>query len=207
MTLENERKSQLTIGKIAVCAIFTALIAVGAFIKIPVPVCPFTLQTLFVVLAGLMLGEKYGALSAAAYLALGLIGIPIFTQGGGIYYIFKPTFGYIIGFCLGAYVTGRVARGTFVRRTFVRGTSVRGTSNPSFGRLFAAALAGIACVYLVGVPYYYLLCNLVINSPIAIGTVMIYCFLLTLPGDILSCVIAALLAKRTLPILRKNGLI
>ena len=192
MTLENERKSQLTIGKIAVCAIFTALIAVGAFIKIPVPVCPFTLQTLFVALTGLMLGEKYGALSAAAYLALGLIGIPIFTQGGGIYYIFKPTFGYIIGFCLGAYVTGRVARGT---------------SNPSFGRLFAAAPAGIACVYLVGVPYYYLLCNLVINSPIAIGTVMLYCFLLTLPGDILSCVIAAFLAKRTLPILRKNGLI
>lgn len=202
MTTENERKSQLTIGKIAVCAIFTALIAVGAFIKIPVPVCPFTLQTLFVVLAGLMLGEKYGALSAAAYLALGLIGIPIFTQGGGIYYIFKPTFGYIIGFCLGAYVTGRIARGMLIR-----GTSVRRTSNPSFGRLFAAALAGIACVYLVGVPYYYLLCNLVINSPIAIGTVMLYCFLLTLPGDILSCAIAALLAKRTLPILRKNGLI
>ncbi len=202
MTTENERKSQLTIGKIAVCAIFTALIAVGAFIKIPVPVCPFTLQTLFVALAGLMLGEKYGALSAAAYLALGLIGIPIFTQGGGIYYIFKPTFGYIIGFCLGAYVTGRIARGTSIRGMFVRRSS-----NPSFGRLFAAALAGIACVYLVGVPYYYLLCNLVINSPIAIGTVMLYCFLLTLPGDILSCVIAALLAKRTLPILRKNGLI
>ena len=201
MTFERE-KSGLTVGKIAICAVFTALIAVGAFIKIPVPVCPFTLQTLFVALAGLMLGEKYGALSAAAYLALGLIGIPIFTQGGGIYYIFKPTFGYIIGFCLGAYVTGRIARRTFVRRT-----SVRGTSNPSFGRLFAAALAGIACVYLVGVPYYYLLCNLVINSPIAIGTVMLYCFLLTLPGDILSCVIAALLAKRTLPILRKNGLI
>ena len=199
MTSENERvlrenagKPKLTIGKIAVCAIFTALIAAGAFIKIPVPVCPFTLQTLFVVLAGLMLGEKYGALSAAAYLALGLIGIPIFTQGGGIYYIFKPTFGYIIGFCLGAYVTGRIARGI---------------SNPSFGRLFVAALAGIACVYLVGVPYYYLLCNLVINSPIAIGTVMLYCFLLTLPGDVLSCVIAALLAKRVLPILRKNGLI
>ena len=201
MTFKRE-KSGLTVGKIAICAVFTALIAVGAFIKIPVPVCPFTLQTLFVALAGLMLGEKYGALSAAAYLALGLIGIPIFTQGGGIYYIFKPTFGYIIGFCLGAYVTGRIAH-----RTFVRGTSVRGTSNPSFGRLFAAALAGIACVYLVGVPYYYLLCNLVINSPIAIGTVMLYCFLLTLPGDILSCVIAALLAKRTLPILRKNGLI
>ena len=201
MTFKRE-KSGLTVGKIAICAVFTALIAVGAFIKIPVPVCPFTLQTLFVALAGLMLGEKYGALSAAAYLALGLIGIPIFTQGGGIYYIFKPTFGYIIGFCLGAYVTGRIAH-----RTFVRGTSVRGTSNPSFGRLFAAALAGIACVYLVGVPYYYLLCNLVINSPIAIGTVMLYCFLLTLPGDILSCVIAALLAKRVLPILRKNGLI
>ncbi len=186
------RNSGLTIKKMAACAIFTALIAVGAFIKIPVPVCPFTLQTLFVVLAGLMLGKKYGALSAAVYLALGLIGIPIFTQGGGIYYVFKPTFGYIIGFCLGAYVAGYIAE----KR-----------EEPSFARLLAAALAGIGCVYLIGVPYYYILCNLVINSPIAIGTVMLYCFLLTLPGDILSCVIAALFTKRVKPILRKNGLL
>ncbi len=184
--------SGFTIKKITVCAIFTALIAVGAFIKIPVPVCPFTLQTLFVALAGLMLGRKYGTISAIVYMALGLAGVPVFTQGGGIYYIFKPTFGYIIGFCAGAFVTGHIARSV---------------AYPSLQRLIAAALTGMLCVYLIGVPYYYVLCNMVIGSPIAIGKVMVYCFLMTLPGDILSCVLAALFTKRTLPVLRKNGLI
>ena len=45
------------------CGLFTALIAVGAFIKIPVPVVPFTLQYLFTMMAGLLLGPKLGALS------------------------------------------------------------------------------------------------------------------------------------------------
>lgn len=78
------------------CALFTALIAVGAFIKIPIPVVPFTLQYLFTMLAGILLGS----LSVLAYMILGLIGLPIFSEGGGIGYVFKPSFGYIIGFAL-----------------------------------------------------------------------------------------------------------
>ena len=80
------------------CALFTALIAVGAFIRIPVPVVPFTLQYLFTMLAGLLLGAKRGAGSVTVYMLLGLAGLPIFTEGGGISYLFKPSFGYIIGF-------------------------------------------------------------------------------------------------------------
>ena len=61
--------------------IFTALIAVGAFIRIPVPVCPFTLQLLFTTLAGLLLGSRRGAGAVLVYLALGLAGVPVFTEG------------------------------------------------------------------------------------------------------------------------------
>ena len=75
------------------CGLFTALIAVGAFIKIPVPVVPFTLQYLFTMMAGLLLGPKLGALSVTFYMLLGLAGLPIFSEGGGIWYIFKPSFG------------------------------------------------------------------------------------------------------------------
>ena len=78
------------------CSLFTALIAVGAFIKIPIPVVPFTLQFLFTTLAGLLLGSKMGAVSVIAYMVLGLVGLPIFSEGGGIWYVFKPSFGYIM---------------------------------------------------------------------------------------------------------------
>ena len=65
------------------CAIFTALIAIGAFIRIPVPVVPFTLQFLFTTLAGVLLGSRLGATSVVLYIALGLLGVPVFAEGGG----------------------------------------------------------------------------------------------------------------------------
>ncbi|MDY4173184.1 MAG: biotin transporter BioY, partial [Evtepia sp.] len=89
------------------CSLFTALIAVGAFLRIPIPVLPFTLQFLFTTLAGLLLGPRQGTISVAAYLLLGLAGLPIFTEGGGFWYVLKPSFGYLIGFCVGTYLTGR----------------------------------------------------------------------------------------------------
>jgi len=89
-------------------ALFAALTAVGAFIKIPIPYVPFTLQYFFCALAGIILGSKLGALSQIIYVAVGLVGAPVFTDGGGITYIFKPTFGYLIGFIVAAYVIGKI---------------------------------------------------------------------------------------------------
>ena len=62
------------------CGLFTALIAVGAFIKIPIPVVPFTLQYLFTMMAGLLLGPKLGAMAVTFYMLLGLIGLPILRR-------------------------------------------------------------------------------------------------------------------------------
>ena len=97
---------KITTKDMIMCALFTALIAVGAFIKVPVPVVPFTLQFLFTMLAGLILGGRLGAISVGLYAVLGLVGLPIFAEGGGIWYVLKPSFGYIIGFALGSLVTG-----------------------------------------------------------------------------------------------------
>lgn len=94
--------------EIVLFGLFTALIAIGAFIRIPVPVCPFTLQLLFTTLAGLLLGSRKGALSVALYVLLGLVGVPVFTEGGGPSYIFQPTFGYLVGFIAGAWLTGKL---------------------------------------------------------------------------------------------------
>ena len=167
------------------CSLFTALIAVGAFIKIPVPVVPFTLQYLFTMLAGLLLGSRQGTISVVAYMLLGLAGLPIFSEGGGLGYVFKPSFGYIIGFCLGTYVTGRIAEHLKKKTVF---------------RYLFANLAGLMVVYACGMIYYYIVCNYVINTPIGIWPLILYCFLLAVPGDIALSVLGAVIAKRVRPV-------
>lgn len=174
---------------LAYCGLFTALIAVGAFIKIPVPVVPFTLQFLFTTLAGLLLGHKWGTVSVVAYTVLGLVGLPIFTQGGGFGYVLIPSFGYIIGFCLGTFVTGLMAE------------RARKKTVP---RYMLANFVGLLIVYAVGMIYYYIICNYVIDTPIAFGPLFLYCFVLAVPGDICLCILAALLVKRVKPILDRR---
>lgn len=98
-----QRKSTLSLVMIAM---FAALTAIGAFIKVPLPVVPFTLQIVFVLLAGSLLGSRNGLLSQSVYIGIGLVGLPVFTQGGGITYVLQPTFGFLIGFAMAAYVVG-----------------------------------------------------------------------------------------------------
>ena len=168
------------------CSLFTALIAVGAFIKIPVPVVPFTLQFLFTTLAGLLLGSRKGAISVVAYMILGLTGLPIFSEGGGFWYVIKPSFGYIIGFCIGTYVTGLIAERM---------------KEKTVPRYMLANFIGLLIVYAVGMIYYYIICNYVIDTPIALWPLFLYCFVLAVPGDICLCILAAALVKRVKPIL------
>ena len=66
-------------------ALFAVLIGVGAFIKLPISIVPVTLQTLFVILAALILKEK-AVYSVLLYIGIGLLGIPVFASGGGISY-------------------------------------------------------------------------------------------------------------------------
>lgn len=160
---------------VALIAIFTAFVAVGAFIRIPIPVVPFTLQFLFTMLAGILLGGRRGSISVVSYVLLGLIGLPIFADGGGAFYVLHPTFGYLIGFCLGTYVTGKM---------------VWKTKEPSAKRLLVACFSGLAIVYACGMIYYWAICTFYIGTGIGIWTLFLYCFLLAVPGDILLCFLA-----------------
>lgn len=120
------------------------------------------------------------ALFTALTAAGAFIRVPVFTEGGGPGYIFQPTFGYLIGFIAGAWLTGRIREGA------------RGL--PSVKRLLAADFAGLLVVYLFGMVYVYALNNFVLGTPIGIWPVVLYCFILAVPGDICLCVLAAMLA-------------
>ena len=93
---------KLTVRELVLCGLFIALITVGTFIRIPIGNDVYTLQFLFTLLAGLVLGARLGALAVGAYVLLGLVGVPVFATGGGFGYIAQPTFGYLLGFILQA---------------------------------------------------------------------------------------------------------
>ena len=135
MTAEQGRTKEIVLF-----GLFTALTAIGAFIRIPVPVCPFTLQLLF-----------------------------------------TPTFGYLIGFIAGAWVTGRIREIT---------------GGKSFGQILLANLSGLLVVYLFGMVYVYIINNFYLGTPIGIWPVVLYCFILAVPGDICLCLLAAVMARR-----------
>ncbi|MCI1944032.1 biotin transporter BioY [Clostridium luticellarii] len=162
-------------------SIFAALTAIGAFIRIPIPFVPFTLQWLFCALSGILLGARLGALSQVLYVGMGLAGIPIFTEGGGLSYIFKPTFGYLIGFIAAAYVIGKLS------------SRIR---NTSFIKSLLCVLSGLFFVYLFGVLHLYLIYNLYMGDRKTIGWAIFYGFIICVGGDLVISVSVAFLSLK-----------
>lgn len=166
--------------------LFAALIAAGAFIKIPIPVVPITLQYIFVNISALLLGKK-GAIPVAIYVLTGLCGIPIFTMGGGFSYVLKPTFGYLIGFIVGAF-----ASGTFIDKL----------KSANFKTMIISGIINIILIYIFGLVYYYLIVNYYIpDSSINIDRLLLLGLLPTVPGDVISCLVSALICVRLKKIL------
>ena len=149
----------------------------------------FTLQFFFVLLAALLLGPRRACLSVGVYLALGLVGVPIFAAGGGPGYLLRPTFGFLLGFVAAAYVTAVVA--------------ARIARNMRFFPLLFATVLGMLAYYALGMLYFYGLSNYVIHMPVTWGTGAGQLLsLVTLPGDFVLCSLASLLAPRLMRALR-----
>ena len=161
--------------KLTLCALFAALIAIGTHIKIPTPLLPLTFQTLFVVLSGLVLGRRYGALSVCVYVVAGVMGLPVFTGSA-----LNPTFGYIVGFIPGAWLSGYIAE----------------RFKPCFMTWTLGAVAGIAVIYAVGIPYYYVMSKYYIGNEIGAKTLLLYFVLMPIPGDVAKSILAGLIVQR-----------
>jgi len=178
---------RLSTRDLIITALFTALTAVGAIISIPIGPIPITLQTLFVVLAGLILGAKLGALSQIVYVALGLIGLPVFSGGtGGLASVVRPSFGFLLGYIVAAYVIGKLTE-----------------KNKSLSRIIISVVVGSFIIYLIGVPYFYFIFKNYLGNSIDFYGALKYACIPFIPGDIIKAIIAITLAKELIPRLSK----
>jgi biotin transport system substrate-specific component len=134
-TYLHTRVSHSTIIRILAIFGFAALTALGARLTLDWQPVPLTLQVLCVLLAGLTLGAKDGALSQLAYVAAITAGLPFDAGGLGTAAWLRPSAGYLIGFIAGAFVAGYLAEKGFGRATVLR---------------FLAGLAGVAVIYAIG---------------------------------------------------------
>jgi biotin transport system substrate-specific component len=174
--------------EIILCGMFAALIAVGAFIKLDIPLplytMHFTLQWFFVLMAGFLLGEKLGSISVLVYILIGLLGVPVFAAGGGLTYIFRPGFGFLLGFIPAAYFIGLLSR--------------KMKCNSALKMIVPAAVGEIV-YYTVGAVYFYMIKNFYVGAPVTWSVVIVdYCLITVLP-DFLLCVFAAVFCHKLKP--------
>lgn len=180
---------RIPVRALALTALFAALTAIGAYIRIPTPWSAFTLQVFFVFMAGALLGPRYGALSQGVYVLLGLVGIPVFIGGGGPTYVLQPTFGFLLSYIPAAAVVGLLCRGG---------------EAPGFWRIVLACLAGLAVIYAIGLPYMGLILNVYMGRAMSAWGVVKGGMLLFLPYDAVKIVLTGVLAKALIPMLRKQ---
>lgn len=176
-------------------ALMAALIAVGAMVMLPVGPVPVTLQTLFVALAGLVLGPARGGGAMLLYVLAGVMGLPVFSGGkAGFAHLLGPTGGYLFGFACMACIAGfgglRGLRGREAGDTPIRPSHV--------ALALCCCLAGLAVAYLAGAA------RLMQVLGIDAGYAMTVGVLPFLPGDVVKIVLAVaawrfLAVRRLLP--------
>lgn len=173
-------------------AMFAALTAIGAFIRIETPFVPFTLQYLFCAYSGVLLGFRKALYSQLLYVGIGLIGIPVFTKGGGPAYVLQPTFGYLIGFIFCAALIGWL---------------VEKNKTLTFTNLLLPILGGLTALYVCGVPYLYGIVNFYLGKPMPFSVAVTAGFTPFILQDLVMSGLVALTALKVIPILRRAGLI
>lgn len=186
MSVSVEQKNDLNISNQLLMTVYSslmaALIAVGAFIAIPIGPVPIVLQNLFVMLAGLLLGARWGMASVGLYLLAGICGLPVFSGGGaGLGHFFGPTGGYLISYLPAVFIVGFVAKRSSA--LVVRAGSLVGAH---------------VIIYALGVTWLKVATGMTFAKAMTVGMVP---FLL---GDVIKIVAAVLIARALAPMIPKK---
>lgn len=161
-------------------SLLAALIASGAYLAIPIGPVPIVLQNLFVFLAGLLLGSRWGLASVGVYLLAGALGLPVFAGGvGGIGRFVGPTGGYLVGFAPAVYVIGRITEKFETRVVFD----------------VAAMVLGSTVIYFFGIAWLKVLTGMTLSKTLMVGMVPF------IPGDILKIAAAVPITRALRPMI------
>jgi len=162
-------------------SLLAALMAAGAYLAIPIGPVPIVLQNMFVLLAGLLLGSRWGLASVAVYLLTGACGLPVFAGGlGGIGRIVGPTGGYLIGYLPAVFITGYISEKTAKRMCYD----------------ILAMICGTIVLYACGLAWLKILTGMTWSKIMMVG---MYPFLI---GDALKIAAAAVIARALRPVMR-----
>jgi biotin transport system substrate-specific component len=182
--MNETNRSLLATFQLVLVAVLVALLVISANLKLVVGPVPLTMQPLLVILSGVLLGRK-GWLAVTIYLLMGLAGFPFFTTGGGPAYIFKPSFGFLLGFVPAAFLAG-----WFTELKLFKGAA---------WNVLLGSVLGMIVVYLVGLGYIPLAGTL-FGSPVAVMAQI----LPTLPAMILGDLIKIAVVTSIAPVLLKE---
>ena len=160
-----------------------AVTAAAAQIAIPISPVPFTLQVLAVILSGLLLGVRHGALAQAIYVLVGAVGVPVFAGfKGGLGVVLGPTGGYLISYPIAAAVAGIAAY-----------TVARTSRRKALWTGFLWGCAGLAVIYALGATWLAVVAGLSPTDALAAGVLPFVIF------DLIKVALAAIVAVATAP--------
>lgn len=175
----------MDLRRIIIIALFSALMVAGAYIAIPIGPVPITLQTIFVILAGILGGRRVGAASVAVYLTLGAIGLPVFSGGiGGFGHLAGPTGGFLLSWLIAAPLAGLFSDIGFRKAS----QNDKVTKAQLLWIILGATLATVV-LYAIGIPFLKVVLDISWSKSLAIGLIPF------LPGDLLKLVAIVLLGN------------
>ena len=171
---------KLTTRDLVLCAFCAAVTCILAPISVPLAgEVPISLATFAVLLSGILLGGRLGALSQLIYVLLGSVGVPVFAGWtGGIGITLGMTGGYIIGYIPMAFIAGflyfRVGRNSSGFR--------------KYAAMFISMFIATAVLYLIGTAWF------IAQTKMTLAASMAACVIPFLPGDLIKIIAVMLVA-------------
>ena len=168
--------------------VFLSLLIISSKLSIEIGIISITLQTFAVAITAYLLKWKKAVIVFLAYIVMGLVGIPVFSVGGGFYYVLKPSFGFILGFLASA---------------FIIGNSLFKDNKILF---FLKGIIGLLVIDIIGIIYMYVILRFYLQSENAnIVYVLQVGFLPFILKDLISVIFAGVISLRLEPVLNEYG--
>lgn len=170
--------------------LFAVLMVISAKIAVAGAPIPITLQLPMAILTGLLLGPWKGAAAQGLYLLIGLIGFPVFSSGGGISYIFQPSFGFLLGFPISAFCAGMFSG-------FLDGE--KKSAFITYAGIVLSSIAAILVCYLIGAGYLFTFSHLFgagVMEKLSLREVLVISVLPFIGKDLLMMLPVAFIASR-----------